>query len=523
MHIESELEFWLQRNIPDKRESKLRNIKIVMNYYGFGDLAWPTLESIAEKLAVGTRERVRQIINANFRDVIALAELPVACAVFDIIEAYGFVSIPEVRTRLIREGYASKNTTLRGVLNLARDLGRCEGYNLYDSNLNLLKRSEAEFDEQTYLIRKSNLGVLKKKLRKAKTLPGLLGLSLDSYLEKEIGSDGVFSNVKQLIAASPEVVQVSDDQNSWYIFEDRDNTLINCCEKIFGLTAQCQIGVLASTLQNSLRRRSHKYNYPPSRIISRWIESSKWFVVEGESVKFLGDYRELTHLEKIAVSYLEGIEKSDYPQFRDHLIKQGIGKPAANKIITTSSLVTVDKTGQRKTYTYQLITKAGRIEKSSDNAVSRYQVFKNRLKHVLAEGTDSTIEVLVRREQAILREWLFGEKDSEHCAACGELFSISALVTAHKKKRSQCTDSERVDPNIVFPLCHFGCDYLYEIESISVNQNGVIEANSEVSENFDSKRSSALAGRTLPSKWLLGSMSYFKRNLTIANQHGQIV
>ena len=44
MHIEQELEGWLRKSIPDTRNNKLRDIKVVLSYYGFGGLVWPTLE-----------------------------------------------------------------------------------------------------------------------------------------------------------------------------------------------------------------------------------------------------------------------------------------------------------------------------------------------------------------------------------------------------------------------------------------------------------------------------------------------
>lgn len=58
MHIEEELKEWLTSNISDKRQNKARYIEAVLNYYGFGKLAWPTLEEIGIHLSIGTRERV---------------------------------------------------------------------------------------------------------------------------------------------------------------------------------------------------------------------------------------------------------------------------------------------------------------------------------------------------------------------------------------------------------------------------------------------------------------------------------
>ena len=58
---------WLKDHIPDKRANKDRDIDAVLLHYGFGDLAWPTLEQIGKELSIGTRERVRQVLKENFK------------------------------------------------------------------------------------------------------------------------------------------------------------------------------------------------------------------------------------------------------------------------------------------------------------------------------------------------------------------------------------------------------------------------------------------------------------------------
>lgn len=427
------------------------------------------------------------------------------------------MTIPEIKTQLTLKGLISENTTLRGLLNLARDLNTCEDYDLYDIALKRLSRSEAEFDSRTFLIHRDTLVMLRRNLKRARTLPGLLGLAKFDYLRAELGDRVETHSLMQLIRETQNACIMVDEGDEWYIFEDRDNTLINSCEKIYDLTDQCRLPILSESLENSLRRRSHKYHYPQAKLISMWIEKSKWFLVENQVAKFLGEKRELTEIETAAVGYLRGRESSNYRDFRDHLLGLGYGKPAADKVITTSPLVTVDKTGPPKTYTYQLIEKAAMVEDDSEGLVSRYQIFKNRLKEVLTAGTDSLTESILRREQSLLREWLFGDRDVYECAICGETYSVTALVTAHKKTRASWNDSERVDPNIVFPLCKFGCDYLYEAGILRI-VDGIVQTSEELDgSTVDSERARSLAGRIIDKIWLLGETSYFGRSLTIAS------
>ncbi len=79
------------------------------------------------------------------------------------------------------------------------------------------------------------------------------------------------------------------------------------------------------------------------------------------------------------------------------------------------------------------------------------------------EDLDASREVRVRREQAFLRNQLFGGKREAECSICGKCYPVSFLVTAHIKKRALCTEEEKRDyRNIVVPMCVFGCDALFE-------------------------------------------------------------
>lgn len=86
---------------------------------------------------------------------------------------------------------------------------------------------------------------------------------------------------------------------------------------------------------------------------------------------------------------------------------------------------------------------------------------------------------------------------------------MSALVAAHKKKRSICTEAERSDPFIVFPLCLFGCDYMYE-SGVLVVEAGVVRASVISTDAFDVDTiARGLDGRLIDSRWLKGNDDYF--------------
>lgn len=88
---------------------------------------------------------------------------------------------------------------------------------------------------------------------------------------------------------------------------------------------------------------------------------------------------------------------------------------------------------------------------------------------------DSEVRGKARKEQGILRGYLFGNKKTCNCGICGEEFPVDLLVAAHIKKRALCTTEERLDiEHIAIPMCKFGCDELFERGYISVLDGKVV-------------------------------------------------
>ena len=84
------------------------------------------------------------------------------------------------------------------------------------------------------------------------------------------------------------------------------------------------------------------------------------------------------------------------------------------------------------------------------------------------------------------------------------------MITAHKKKRSKCSFNERIDPNIVMPLCKFGCDHLYEIVALKIKNNIVLSNSKLVHTFFEQSYLKTVSGKSIKSKWLDGEPEYFK-------------
>jgi hypothetical protein len=75
MSIENELADFLNDSLKEQ-PTKSRDIELIHYYYGFRGAVWPTLEETAKRFDVGSRERVRQILNSKFRERVKVNDLP---------------------------------------------------------------------------------------------------------------------------------------------------------------------------------------------------------------------------------------------------------------------------------------------------------------------------------------------------------------------------------------------------------------------------------------------------------------
>ena len=90
---------------------------------------------------------------------------------------------------------------------------------------------------------------------------------------------------------------------------------------------------------------------------------------------------------------------------------------------------------------------------------------------------DQQVRGSARVEQGFLRRRLFGSRPVGPCALCGRELPVDLLVAAHIKKRSACSHEERLDvDHIVMAACRLGCDNLFELGYIAVDENGTIIA-----------------------------------------------
>jgi hypothetical protein len=122
---------------------------------------------------------------------------------------------------------------------------------------------------------------------------------------------------------------------------------------------------------------------------------------------------------------------------------------------------------------------------------------------------DEQRSTLVRREQGILRQILFGSSDIGYCGICGCEYPVSLLVAAHIKPRAECSNSERRDIDNLMPLCLLGCDSLFERGFIRVDNGHVVDGpNRAVTKDLEEAIKSVVGSRC--SYWSAESKKYFR-------------
>ncbi|MGJ0625500.1 hypothetical protein [Xenorhabdus bovienii] len=506
MGIESELVNFLESNIKNGA-NKSRDIEIIKFYYGLNESPWPTLEETASRFGVGTRERIRQLLNSKFRSHVSKSSISSLNDFVNILQSREYWLTSEFEKEIYDAGLIGKESHLKGIFNLIEDVNIDCGFGLYTPELKLATRNSITTDKDMFLIKLSNVNNVEKSLKKAKILPGRCGIANLNYIKEEL--DEHYQLVSLLIESSQTSWIRVTGNDYWYVFENRDNTIINYCEKVFGVIYNCDSSRLATAFRNALDSRSFKYPYPPSEIIEEYLKSSVFLVNTDSGIKFIGETTRLNEIEEDLISFFDMSSTASFPELNKYLAQRGYGKPHILKTTNFSPLTYVDKSKGRKHYVYSLINQ----KKSVPDNISEfnsYEFYLRRLRSLLDTGTDETREQAARKEQHILQEWLFKDKTHENCAICGQEFSVKTLVTAHKKPRSDCNDAERLDPYIVMPLCLMGCDYLYENMHVYIDgmeiKRGLELPNARAESSYIEK----VVGRTVDSKWLLGDQSFFR-------------
>ncbi len=508
MSVESELTAFLEDRIGSA--ARQRDSDLVAYFYGFRGDQWPTLEDVAGRFGFSNRERPRQIRDACM-DSVQIDHIPALRQVQDFVGQREYWLHNDLKQALEESQLAGDEFSPAGLFELIKAVGgdNENDYGIFTlasrkPGLHPVTRNTLPQSERLFVIRPSDARNVNPLYRKARTLPGQYGIANLTYLADSFDQE-TFATYQPLLVDLIRQSQFAWTHETadeiWYNFEDRDNVLINFGEKVFSVIGECEVSRLAEVFHNALDRRAQPHPYPAVELVEQYLRSSRYFDVAEGKAGFVGQIADdLNAIEQDVVDFLRDRGTASSPDLRLHLSKLGHGRALVTKAISASPFVHVDRSKGRQHHEYSLVGTLG-------GSLDRYQKFSRQLAGL--EQTDEPAEAKQRREQPILRRWLFEDKTTECCAICGDEHMVSALRAAHKKKRSQCTEAERRDPYVVMPVCIFGCDFLYE-ERYIIIEDGMVRAGSTGDfGEADLRHLQKVTGRALNDEWLRGPSSYF--------------
>lgn len=513
MNIENQLIEFLH-GVMKAHETRDRNVELIAHFYGFRDAAWPTLEATAGSFGISTRERVRQIIERDLKKVASPSALPTLGDLSQLISEREFWLGSELESRIRDSGMVGSRFSIPGLLSLISDVNLSNAYQTYPlgaRSTNLQPASRRTFNDgsTSYITKPDIVDEFNPVLNKLRTLPGQYGIANLEYLKDKISVDRFNYFLPFIISVldqHPFAWRREINSETWYMFEDRDNVLLNHCEKVFTVFEQCDTQRLAGALSKALTARSQKREYPTAALIHEFLTSSACFHCKGDEVRFANEPEtQLTEIDEKVLQYLAEHGSTNFTTIRQFLSAENFSESLISRAVMHSPLVFVDESRGKKKHQYSLVAEHLAVE-------DRYETYRRRLGGL--RRTDRTTEQIARAEQPLLRKWLFGEDEEnkeQNCAACGETFSVNALVAAHKKPRVDCNEAERRDPYIVMPMCKFGCDYLYENGHVFVSDGVLTEGVPLKQQGTEADYLENLVGRTLDARWLRGEPSYFRK------------
>ena len=322
MPIKNEIIEFLDKNLSAKSMVE-RNIDIVLYHYGFTGEVAPTLETTAQHFGIGTRERVRQILSQSLLSKANLSLLPTLNACNRVIARKRVWLLSELKDAIKAEIGDAFGTNLQNLIYLIQDLRGAKGLRFFDCRFVELTRPAVSRSDDCFITNKARAKVFRKTMRSTRTLPGVLGIAAVGYIDP---APLAMEYYRKAIEIDPTSWVHHDGDKMFFMYEERDNFLINSAEKVFAVHEEVDIKRLAEAMHNGLTRRGTKYVYPSVGLIETYLRESRHFEIDGDLIRFKGEQGALTDIEVDTVGYLKRVVSTSFRPLRDFLLAKGYTK-----------------------------------------------------------------------------------------------------------------------------------------------------------------------------------------------------
>jgi hypothetical protein len=260
-----------------------RDSEIIAFYYGFRQEPSASQVDAAGRFGVDDRERVRQIIRDNFERKADVRDFPIATTIANELESVAHISADEFMGGLRRRKVIGDVPSPRGLLDLLKNcLGRCASHELYTPDLDQATREKWGRSDQVYFVREDLLPSLTAARAELRGIPGTRGVAkFESVTDatKELAPEQV-AFMRRLIVTMSHAWTWEAGDGLWYLFEDKQNPLVNLLRKIRAVTEQCSLTELAPTLSHAI------YPHPPEKVVATWLLQTSCLDVRGEVARF---------------------------------------------------------------------------------------------------------------------------------------------------------------------------------------------------------------------------------------------
>lgn len=299
--LKQEIEELADSNYERKSTKRDKNLRIIFEYFGLGRNKYCNSETLGKDNTV-TRKRVLQILKKQIigKDQKIKPRLPALDKIYQVIQQsldsnqYAFYSdiLLTLQNEKIIEGYLHPF----GLLNFSKYFHFNQEFVVCTTLMDVAEKEDYRSGEEFIITKPGVQDRLKADILRILKLPGEGGKAGIIRLDSTVHKDEVFNfkliDLKKILHKLSEVWCYEDEnENFWYLVQDRENPIITALGKIRKAGGEhiFEKALLTKVIRKSLWRGNsteRAAKFPSEEIIQKYLNDS-WFI---DAVTYDGKY-----------------------------------------------------------------------------------------------------------------------------------------------------------------------------------------------------------------------------------------